>query len=203
MSAFAAKLALVIPLAAINTVGYLVANEYPLFPRSHLPMTSLDQAIPFLVWTIWPYGLLLLADLVFPFLVRDRALFNRMLLAYGVAMGANFLVWSLFPTTMARPSLPSEDTLSAAAYRLLVAIDGAGNCFPSGHVTIPAVGVWALSREWPRYRVVLWVALALFSLSILTTKQHYVADLLAGFATAMLGVAASGRFAARRTLSHA
>jgi membrane-associated phospholipid phosphatase len=203
MRDFAARLALAVPLAAINTFGYLVANEYPLFARRHLPLTPVDHAIPFLVWTIWPYAMLLLTDLAFPFLVRGRAVLHRMLLAYGLAMGANFFVWWLFPTTIARPSLPAEASLSAAAYRLLVWIDGAGNCFPSGHVTIPAVGVWALSREWPRYRAMLWLALALFSLSILTTKQHYVADLLGGFATAMLGIAVSDRLAPRRMRSRA
>ncbi len=203
MNTFPARLALVIPLAAINTVGYLVANEYPLFARSDLPLTAIDRALPFLVWTVWPYAMLLLADVVLPFLVRDRALFNRMLLAYGIAIGTNFLVWSLFPTAIARPDLPSGESLSEAAYRLLVAIDGAGNCFPSGHITIPSVGIWALSCEWRRHRVALWLVLALFSLSILTTKQHYVADLLGGFATAILGIALSERLTVRRSLSHA
>jgi membrane-associated phospholipid phosphatase len=203
MIASSSRLALVIPLAAVNTVGYLVANEYPLFARNHLPLTPVDRAIPFLVWTVWPYAMLLLSDIVLPFLVRDRALFSRMLVAYGVAIGTNFLIWSLFPTVIARPDLPSGDSLSEAAYRLLIAIDRAGNCFPSGHVTIPSVGVWALSCEWRRHRVALWIVLALFSLSILTTKQHYVADLLAGFATAMLGIAVSGWLTGRRPFSHA
>ena len=203
MYAFPARFALVIALAAINSVGYLVANEYPIFVRHYLPLTSMDRSIPFLVWTVWPYALLLLADIVIPFLLRNRALFDRMLLAYGIAIGTNFLVWSLFPTAIARPDLPSGDGLSDAAYRLLVAIDGPGNCFPSGHITIPVVGVWALGREWPRHRVTFGLVLALFSFSILTTKQHYVVDLLGGCATAMLGIAVSGRLTSRRGLSHA
>jgi membrane-associated phospholipid phosphatase len=202
MPAFVAKLAVVLPLVAINTAAYLLVNDYPFFERRYLHLTSLDRAVPFLVWTIWPYALLLLANAAFPFLVRDRTLFNRMLLAYGVAMGLNFLIWSLFPTALVRPSPPPNNSLSAALYRWLVTIDGAGNCFPSGHVTIPAVGVFALSSEWPRYRLVLWGALALVSLSILTTKQHYVVDLFGGFATAMFGIAVSGRLTARRTQGH-
>ena len=157
-----------------------------------LPLTVVDRAVPFLVWTVWPYAALLLSDLVLPLFVRDPRVFRRALAAYGLALGLNFLVWAAFPTTMHRPQVPGGGSPSEALYRLLVAVDGAGNCFPSAHVTIPAVAVWALARERPRWRAPLWAGLALASLSIHTTKQHYLADLAGGFATAALGVTASG-----------
>jgi membrane-associated phospholipid phosphatase len=181
-----------IPLTVVNSAGYLLLNAYPPSAPRVLPLTAVDRAVPFLVWTIWPYVALLLSDLVLPLFLRDQRLFQRALVAYGVAIGLNFLVWATLPTTMLRPEVPGGGSLSEGLYRLLIAVDGAGNCFPSAHVTIPAVAVWALARERPWLRVPLWTLLAMASLSILTTKQHYLVDLVGGFATAALGVGASG-----------
>jgi membrane-associated phospholipid phosphatase len=182
----------IVPLAVVNTAGYLLLNAHPLAPPRLLPLTPVDQAIPFLVWTVWPYAALLLCDVALPLLLRDREVFRRVLVAYGLAIAANFLVWAAFPTIIARPPAPAGASLGEAAYRLLLAVDGAGNCFPSGHVTIPAVAVWGVALERRRLRAPLWAALAVGSLSILTTKQHYLADLLGGFATAALGIRLSG-----------
>lgn len=193
----ASKLRWVLPLALVNTAAYLLVNHYPLFQPVYLPLTPLDRAIPFLVWTVWPYLLLLVADVVLPFLVRERALFKRMLVAYAVAISTNLVIWMLVPTAIARPVV-LDDTLSASTYRLLVAVDGVGNCFPSAHVTIPALAVWALGRERPQWRRSLWALFAVLSLSILTTRQHYVVDLLGGLATGALGIAVSGRLSAVR-----
>jgi hypothetical protein len=188
----------IVPLAAVNTAGYLLLNAFPLGTPRHLPLTAVDRAIPFLPWTVWPYALLLLSDVALPLLLRDAAVFRRVLAAYGVAISCNFLVWAAFPTVMARPVPPAGDSLTEALYRLLVAVDGAGNCFPSGHVTIPAVAVWGLSLERPGLRAPLWAGLAVASLTILTTKQHYLVDLGGGFATAALGIFASGALLAWR-----
>ncbi len=203
MDAFLARLRFVLPLALINTAGYLLVNHYPLFAPTYLPPTPLDSAIPFLLWTIWPYFLLIFADFVLPFLAREYATFRRMLTAYAVAMSTNFLLWTFLPTAIARPGAPITDTVSATAYRLLMAVDAPGNCFPSGHVTIPAIGIWALAHDWPRLRAPLWAGLALLSISILTTKQHNVADLFGGFATALFGISVSDRLCASRNPRHA
>jgi hypothetical protein len=197
MSTFASRLRWVLPLALVNTAAYLLVNRHPLFQPAYLPPTPLDRAIPFLAWTVWPYLLLLAADVVLPLLVRERALFKRMLVAYAVAIGANLVIWILLPTAIARPEV-LDDTLSAGTYRLLLAVDGPGNCFPSAHVTIPAVAVWALGRERPRWRGPLWALFAVLSLSILTTRQHYVVDLFGGLATGALGVAVSNRLSSVR-----
>lgn len=186
------NLRVIVPIAVVNTSGYLLLNAYPLSAPRLLPLTWLDRAVPFLPWTVLPYAALLFSDVVLPLFLRDREVFRRMLVAYGLAIGANFLVWAVFPTAILRPPVPSGDSVAEALYRLLVAVDGAGNCFPSGHVTIPAVAVWGLALERPRLRVPLWGGLAVLSLTILTTKQHYLADLFGGLGTAALGIALSG-----------
>jgi hypothetical protein len=193
------KLAVILPLTVVNTAGYLWLVHHPLSAPRMLPVTALDRAVPFLPWTTVPYVALLLSDLVLPLLLRDRAVFHRAVAAYGVAIGCNFALWALFPSTIVRPPAPVGDSLGEILYRLLAAVDGAANCFPSGHVTIPAVACWALALERPRWAPWIWSALLLASLSILTTKQHYLLDLPGGLATAAIGVIASRRLLSPRS----
>ncbi len=183
------KARVMLPLVLVNTTGYLLLNHHPTRPPALLPLTPVDAGLPFWVWTIWPYAVLLFADVVLPLFIRARAIFRDTVWAYAVAIALNFTVWALFPTTYPRPPLPQGDSLSEAAYRLLVAVDSPASCFPSGHITIPAVALWGLTREAPHLARPLWGGFALLSLSILTTKQHYAVDLLGGLATAAVGVA--------------
>jgi len=185
------NLAWVLPIAAVNTVGYLWLNHHPLFERHALPLTAADRATPFWPWTVWPYLLLLCSDVVLPVFIDDREIFHRTLRAYAVAIACNFAFWALWPTVLPRPPVPLDASWSSMAYRALIAVDAPGNCFPSGHITIPAVAVWGLARARPKWSLALWLGLGVLSLSILTTKQHYAADLVGGFATAAAGVLAA------------
>jgi hypothetical protein len=184
------------PFVALNTAGYLLLNHYHLRPPIELSLSALDRAIPFLPWTVWPYALLLASDVVLPLALRDRMVFRDTLVAYVVAIAINFAVWTTLPTIYPRPAAPAEATITTAAYNLLVAIDSPASCFPSGHITIPAVACWGFTREWPRAGVAVWGGLALLALTVLTTKQHYLVDVLGGGGTAMLGVAVARRRAA-------
>ena len=72
---------------------------------------------------MWPYLLLLASDVVVPLALRTRAVFGSTLVAYGVAISLNFIGWTLFPTLYPRPPLPTEPSLTNAAYAWLVAVD--------------------------------------------------------------------------------
>jgi hypothetical protein len=183
---------ILIPLTTVLYAGYQLTNRFHLRPPAALPLTGLDQAVPFWLWTVWPYFLLVLG-LFLPLWVRDRGLFRRTTVAFTVAVLLNIAVWTLWPTTYPRPPLPEGGGLTAFAYRWLCSIDTPANCFPSGHITSPAIGCWALAAERPHRRLWIWGAFALLSLTILTTKQHYAVDLLGGLATAAVGVWMSGR----------
>lgn len=188
---FARKLALVLPVALVNISAYVLLNQFPLSTPYELPASAIDRAVPFMVWTTLPYFLLLAADMILPFLIDNRERFVDMVRAYGVAIVLNMLTWSTFPTTVPRPETPLGDDVATQLYLTMMSWDAPVNCFPSGHITIPAVLVWAVGRERPSWRLPLWVWFAFSSLTILTTKQHYFVDLLGGLGTAAVGVAAS------------
>ncbi|WP_224241401.1 phosphatase PAP2 family protein [Hyalangium gracile] len=177
-----------IPLVLVNTTAYLWFNHHPTGTPAYLPLTWVDALLPFMAWTVWPYAILLLADVGVPAFIRDETIFRDTVRAYYVAIGLNFTIWLLFPTTYPRPSSVEGDAISMAAYNLLVVVDTPHSSFPSGHITIPAVACWGLVRDRPRVAVPLWIAFALTSFTIITTRQHYFLDLLGGLATAVVGI---------------
>lgn len=171
---------------------YQITNRYHLFPPQTLPVTALDRAIPFWPWTVVPY-LMLIGGMYLPAFLREEAFFRRTMRALIIGVLINYTIFALWPTTMVRPPAPAGPAFYEAWYRWLMVIDTAANCFPSAHITAPAIGCWALARENPRYRWLIALIFVPFALTILTTKQHYVWDLFGGLATAAIGIFAMRR----------
>ncbi len=189
-------IAVVVWTSALYTI-YQATNRYHLYTPTLLPMTRLDYAIPFWTWTVVPY-FMLICGMYLPALVKDVTHFKRTLAAITVGVLINYTIFFLWPTTYPRPPLPDGTMFYDDWYRWLTVIDTPANCFPSGHITAPAIGCWAMSRQYPKWRWLMWLAFVPLSLTILTTKQHYVWDLLGGLATAVIGIAATRGMAGKR-----
>jgi hypothetical protein len=185
-SRIACRLAIVVGWTSALYTIYQLTNRVQWWPPIELPLTALDTAIPFWPWTVIPY-FALIGLMYLPAFVADRALFHRSLRALTIAVLINYAIFALIPTTYPRPPLPAGDGLGLSWYRWLTTIDTPVNCFPSGHITAPALGCWVIIREHPSWRVPTAIVFALLALSILTTKQHYVWDLFGGLATAWIG----------------
>lgn len=67
--------------------AYCYLNVGPVFTPGTLPMTALDQAVPFLLWTVWPYVGLNVSNAVMPFFVRGRSNFRQLVVTLSIAMG--------------------------------------------------------------------------------------------------------------------
>ena len=66
-------------------------------------------------------------------------------------------------------------------------VDPPGNVFPSLHVAHTSMLAFLLLRDRPRLGLVALVMATLLALSTLTTKQHFIADVLGGYTLAFLG----------------
>jgi hypothetical protein len=187
------NLRVVVPVAVVQASAYLLLNHLPLSAPCLLPLTAIDEMVPFLAWTVWPYLLLLSLMLWLPLLLRDRGVFREALLAYALAVPPTFLTFLVWPTTYPRPPAPADDGLTGGALRLLGTIDSPGCCCPSGHVVVPLVLVWGVWRDRHPWRVPLLLLVLLLVPTVLTTKQHYLWDVAAAFAVAGLATAAARR----------
>jgi len=187
-----ARLGIVLALGVVQTTLYFRLNHHPPRPSHLLPLTALDRAIPFWPGTVWAYFALLACELVLPPLVRTREMFLRLVVAYVLAMSVAFATYALYPTHYPRP----EQSNPSWVWQVLLAQDTPECCLPSGHILVPLIAALALSRErrsvWPL------VLVALLAPSVITTRQHYVWDVLAAVVLAALAWIASGWVLARR-----
>ncbi len=175
---FPLRIVLHLGITVMTYGSYCYLNANPPFTPHLLPMTPIDDAIPFMLWTVWPYASLNFGSFVLPFFIKRRDTFVQMAVGLACVMIVHVAFWSLWPTTYPRPPAPEGPTLSHQFYLLLVSVDTPVNCFPSAHVAAPSIVVYFLCRERPRFSPYLWGILGVLSLSIMTTKQHYLWDLI-------------------------
>jgi PAP2 superfamily len=179
---------LVAPIALIQCTIYFYLNHFPPFPSRTLPLTWIDDAIPFWPWTMWPYLVMIFGPVVLPLFIRQEQVIKQTLWAYIPGYATTFAFHALWPTHSERPVMPEDGTFQSWAYRCLTTLDAPHSCFPSGHIVGPLILCWAFWKDG--YRLGTWLLLAfpLFSLTILTTKQHYFWDWLGGFAVATAAI---------------
>ncbi len=146
-------------------------------------VTDLDRLIPFNKYFIVPYMLwapFVLVMMVY-FFVRDRKVYFNVLITINISLLVNYLIYSVFQTTVPRPEVAGADFWSGAV-RLLYAVDKPYNCFPSGHVTTAfavLLGCYKLADINRKLAFGAKITVILIILSTLFLKQHVVMDALA------------------------
>lgn len=143
--------------------------------------TPLDAMLPFVPQLASAYmgvNVMLVAPLV---VIRDTARLLALAAALTVEVAIAGLVFLVFPT---EPSITPAGHGSA----ILEAADLVNltyNGFPSLHVALTVSTGAAMMRDLPPFwRVVLAVAAAAIVVSTMLTRQHFVADVLAGLVLA-------------------
>jgi membrane-associated phospholipid phosphatase len=176
-------------LAALQSLVYFGIGHLHLNRSTELLRTRLDDALPFWPWTAWCYlpfyaGVFILAIAGF----RRRALFNRAVLAVFVVMSIGALGHIFIGAEYPRPVLhPPHADISAAFLAWVQHIDPPGNVFPSLHVAHTTMLALLLIKDRPRLGLVTLVMATMLALSTLTTKQHFLADVVSGYALAFFG----------------
>lgn len=153
-------------------VSYWLAVDglIPFVPASLVAYAALHAMLPLAAWRTGPRG------------------FAELAVGVLLANVGCYLGFLLGPAHYPRPAVASIELPWRTWYELLYAGDGPGNTFPSIHVATAVVVTASLVRSGGRA----WVLLgAVVALSTLTTKQHFVADVLGGAAVGAvaLGVA--------------
>ena len=176
-------------MAVVQSLVYFGIGHLHLNRSTELLRTKLDDAIPFWPWTSWCYlpfyaGVFIIAAAG----IRRRALFNRAVLAVLTVMTIGALGHIFIGAEYPRPVLhPPYASISAWFLASVQSIDPPGNVFPSLHVAHTTMLALILIKDRPRLgRVALAMATAL-ALSTLTTKQHFIADVVSGYALAFFG----------------
>jgi membrane-associated phospholipid phosphatase len=176
-------------LAALQSALYFSIGHATLSRSTELLRTRLDDAIPFWPWTSWCYlpfyaGVFVMAIGG----LRRRALFDRTARSVLLVMFLGALGHLFIGAEYPRPLLlPPFHGGSEAFMAWVQHVDMPGNVFPSLHVAHTTMLSLVLIRDRPVLGRVALIMATLLALSTMTTKQHFVADVLAGYALALLG----------------
>lgn len=162
-----------------------------------------ERAIPFVEWTVVPYlSIFLLLPLSF-FVCSDVDELNRHARRLLLALALAVACYAAFPLGF-HFERPQPQGPFAPMFELLWAVDLPYNRAPSLHiVTLQLMWPLLIARlnvSWQRVLVHAW--LAAIGISVLTTYQHHVIDILGGSAvagTCTLLMAGRARRASRRT----
>jgi membrane-associated phospholipid phosphatase len=173
----------------VGLVIYELIGRADLHRSTALLDTAVDRAIPLLPETTWFYEPFYVGIFVIAVIgLQSRWLFHRALFcvignAVLAAIG-HALVRAEYPRPVLTPPYPD---LSIAFLAFVYRIDPPGNVFPSLHVAHAFVLALLLRYDRPRLGTVALVMACLLAVSTLTTKQHFVADVMAGLLMALAG----------------
>jgi len=164
--------------------GYFIVGFLTSEARARSLQTSLDDSIPFLPWSIyfyvWAYTIMF-----YPvFIIRCPCLLRRYFLSTAVVSVVCFSCWVAFPvgSTAFRVDLDqiSRSTFHGWGMWLLYTTDPQYNLFPSLHIAGAVIVGLVAKQVRATYCWIIMPAIVVISISILTTKQHYIIDGLAG-----------------------
>ncbi len=147
----------------------------------YVPAIALDRALPVQPAWMVVYGSLYVFIVLLPLLVvRQQELLRRAMQAFLAVMIVSYVGFLLFPTAAPRPAQALGDGFFAWSLRLAYSLDTPYNCFPSLHVAFSFVSALTCYRVHRRLGAAAALWAALIGVSTLYTKQHYVADVIAG-----------------------
>lgn len=136
-----------------------------------------ENRIPFLPWTFLIYISVFVQDAVIIRRIPAAQLRKTILLAAGmILIGLAFFV--AFPIEYPRWLYQNNNGLVI----LFRNADGPGNCFPSLHVAVSMLlaSYYSFIEKSLLKKVLMWLWALAIILSVLTTKQHYVIDIIGG-----------------------
>lgn len=165
----------------VFSATYLPINIFSVGRPAHTLFLPGEERIPFLPIFEYLYVLSYFVGVLLFFTVRDAERLVRALRATALALFVAYATYLLFPVYFERPPLA---VTSLHTWLLSIEyMDKPYNHFPSLHVTLSWLGVHA-SQVAPRTR--LWLSLVAVGISVATifVKQHYIVDVLYGYALA-------------------
>jgi len=169
----------------VSGVMYQTAARAPLYTPFAIAPSPLDELIPLVAWTAYPYMTYFALMPSFVGLARRHPRAGALLVAAGLCVIGNLTLNTLVPTELARPL--TVDAAGGGLLAMVVDGDTPRVVLPSGHVALPvALAVLSLRHGvGPRWVYPLWAAV--MSVVVLTTKQHVVADVVGGWAWGAIG----------------
>lgn len=187
-----AKLVLTAVLPVWVLVPYALVQRWPIVPINVYAESFLDRLVGFDPDWIWVY---VSAYILVPIpLWLTRTTDDLRLYVRGVVWIC-IISWAFFVIHPVHGPRPNPIPRANLLYDLIVRLDRPINSFPSLHISVASYALLVAGRlrstgialiEWRVGLIVGWLWLALIAYATLATKQHFVADVVAGFGLSVI-----------------
>ena len=165
-------------------VLYLSSNHFNFFSPQLLPMTPVDSRIPLLPYTVWVYLSETLFFAVAYSTAKNTLNLNKYFYSFLALQVLSVLIFCLWPTTYPREQFPLPESLDALTYYAFASlrqVDTPANCCPSLHVSSVILTSFLFLDEQKKKFPFFFLWAAAIAVATLTTKQHYLIDVVTGF----------------------
>ena len=177
--------------AIMYSVAYLLyyaTNHFPMVSPTLLPLSWVDQNTPFLPWTVLIYiSEYFYFAFVYILLKREDNI-NQYLYSYFFAQIIACFIFIVFPVTYPRELFPVPTDIPLwlqGIWTWLRKADAPTNCLPSLHVASVYLSAFAFITD--KQMKLFWVFFiwsTFIAISTLSTKQHYLIDIVSGITLA-------------------
>jgi len=175
---------------AVSYAGYYLTNHHNFLEPRLLPFTWVDSGAPFLPYTVLVYMSEYFYFAFVYILLSNSDNINKYLYSFFTLQLFSCSIFMIVPTIYPRELFPVPADAPhwlAATWAWLRHTDAATNCFPSLHVSSVFLSAFVFWTD--KQKKYFWIFLAwstLIALSTLTTKQHYVWDIVSGLGLALV-----------------
>jgi membrane-associated phospholipid phosphatase len=185
----ARRLAIATGVLALAAVGFEWTGTRVSVEEARTLRTAVDDAIPFLPWTVYLYSWVYTSMLYPLFVVRDEELFRRTAIAFALTIAGSMVCFVAFPVTSIglRPDVGTLDATRFDHWAVLLTywVDPPFNLFPSMHLAAALVAGMCTWKARVLFGIYAFAVAAAVGVSILTMKQHYLADGIGAIALAV------------------
>jgi membrane-associated phospholipid phosphatase len=153
---------------------------------NHIPL------IPISVWVYLTYFILVPLSILLTW--PNSQISTQLLVSLLFAKAVSLPFWFIWPNGVKRPLLV-PNSISKKILACIYRNDGDTNGCPSSHVFTSLIATQYLSLMIPSWSIFFWIWGSAICVSTVTTKQHYLGDVLWGGVLAGLSIYISTHFA--------
>lgn len=168
---------------------YLPANHFHLYPPQLLPFWWLDTVVPFIPETVWIYTSEYIFFIVVYITCKDMVNLNKYFYSFLVLQISSVFIFWFWPTTYPRELFPLTNDLDPLTHYVFSALrvtDTPANCCPSLHVSSVYLSSFIFLDDQKKKFPFFFLWGTAIAVTTLTTKQHYLIDVIAGLAMALV-----------------